>query len=609
MATNSFICSLRNAIIGRRIVIPPIQRDYAWNVGNTATQPLSSQSTRLFEDFQTFIRQRNNGEIEQYFLGNLIVVVENGEDLMSSDIQWQLLDGQQRVTSLALMMKAFHYQLDTMNNDLARDLQNQINEAFLVLDQNRCIDVDHPYPIRHRRRVDRRYFKRFMAGHRNLIENDTNMGRVCLEYCRLAEKYETALDIQNFVDTVLDHVLVSVTITDNITMGYQMFQTANGRGLPLTSYDMFRAFVVKKIESDFINIPNRISLGLHDDLNELETVFQGPAWGRNSKEKEKNLKKFMSAYMSMRAGRHLRESTIINTIEIEINAMDSPDELEECLYDMEQHATLWRSKIHPGRPLNRDLYEFRFIRRVHRMGVEVAWGSFLSFVQNRTRVQSDWLLSVVEWSLIKQLLIRGQLSGSTEVFSQLAFEMNKFWDPTQNASITSEDFEIFRNLWLNERIPGDQLNTQPQTFDDQNHCFYALLHRLENQDGLASADPGRNAQTTTLIRLMNKEYAGDGYEQIGNFFLTPGSHNNGITHTQKMTHEDSDDLDERILTVLANTSVVEHNMQDELRLMDENQSFEEFIALRTTRINQALNQKYQEFMLSDPPLLLSEPPL
>ena len=48
-------------------------------------------------------------------------------------------------------------------------------------------------------------------------------------------------------------MFVSVTLTDDMTMGFQMFVTANATGLPLTSYDMFRAFVVKKIET-----------GLHD---------------------------------------------------------------------------------------------------------------------------------------------------------------------------------------------------------------------------------------------------------------------------------------------------------------------------------------------------------
>ena len=39
MATGSHVLSLRELVQGRRIFIPPIQRDYAWNVGNPETQP------------------------------------------------------------------------------------------------------------------------------------------------------------------------------------------------------------------------------------------------------------------------------------------------------------------------------------------------------------------------------------------------------------------------------------------------------------------------------------------------------------------------------------------------------------------------------------------
>ena len=83
MATESFVCTLGEVMLGRRIVIPPIQRDYAWNVGNTAKNPSGSQSTRLYEDFSAFSEQLQNGQADEYFLGNLIVVVERGEDWRS----------------------------------------------------------------------------------------------------------------------------------------------------------------------------------------------------------------------------------------------------------------------------------------------------------------------------------------------------------------------------------------------------------------------------------------------------------------------------------------------------------------------------------------------
>ena len=108
--------------------------------------------------------------------------------------------------------------------------------------------------------------------------------------------------ISSFIEILLDNVIFSVTITDNLDMGFQMFKTANARGLPLSAYDMFRAFVIKKVVSDFRDYPKKTTRQLERELDALEEVFQSNNWGDKDKARETNLKSFMTAYMSMRAG-------------------------------------------------------------------------------------------------------------------------------------------------------------------------------------------------------------------------------------------------------------------------------------------------------------------
>ena len=596
MATESFVCTLGEVILGRRIVIPPIQRDYAWNVGNTATNPAGSQSTRLYQDFVTFSQQLHNGQAEEYFLGNLIAVVEPGEDWRSPKTEWQLLDGQQRMTSFALMMKAFDYKLDLINSPRARELQQRIQQSCLEL--LGIEDVSHPYPIKHRRPRDRRTFHCFMSGrHEELLARESNMERVAIEYYNFASGYETVQQIQSFLHAVLDNTIVSVTITDNISMGFQMFLTTNATGLTLTAYDMFRAFVVKKIETDFLEFPAADRRLLHRQLDTLEQIFQAPNWGDDDKKRETNLKNFLSNYMGMRNGRHLDARTIISHIDMEINSIVIPEDLEEYLFDMEEYATFWFKNIHPGRPQNNASYRFRFIRRMHRFGMKIAHGPFLAFSNNIPRTRSNWLLSVIEWALIKQLLLKGQFRGNTseQWFCPM---MNRVW----TNQYTHQDCLDFRSLWLEETIQGEELNVAPQTFDTAHNGFYALLHRLEREgEGLASADPGRNTRSTTLIPFLNQEMAGEAYFHIGNFYLTPGSGNNGLSHAQKNAHEVSVEFDERRDSVLTHMSDVDHNMRQEIENMHEGSNFEQFIMRRTTFINRRLNEKYIEFMQLDPP--------
>jgi hypothetical protein len=599
MATGSDVFTLNDLIQGRRIFIPPIQRDYAWNVGNPETKPLSSQSTKFFQDLINFHRQRIRNEVRKYFLGNIISVVDGDGDIHSRNVAWHLLDGQQRITSFSLLMKAFHYRLDTMNTPLARELQGRLEQVCLSLDQNRFEDEQHPYPLYHRRPNDRRCFIEFNRGNTLQVGRDLKMGNVALTYYDLVQEFETAREIGMILESILDHVLVSVTLTDDMTMGFQMFVTANATGLPLTSYDMFRAFVVKKIETGLDDITPAWSRLLHHQLDNLESIFQANSWGRDEKHKDKNLKSFMAAYMSMRVGRNLRENSIIAAIEREINDFTTKETLQDCMLDMHEHALLWRSEI-IGTIVDRTTYLYKFKRRMNRFGVTKVQGSYLSFVNNRAVGEAEWLLKVVEWAVIKQLLRHGQLGGKTEIFSNLATAMNTFWD--LEVDITIDDFMAFKEEWLVERIPGDELEQASQRFDEKRYCIYALLHRIENETGLANEDPGRNSRTTSLIPLASEEMAGDYYEHIGNWYLVQGSDNNGLNTTAVNFHIESEEMNLRLETILDHASDVGHNKIDELQGMDENSPFMDFIDRRTESIMTRLNQKYLEFMETDPPI-------
>lgn len=599
MATTAVLRTLGTVVCGRRIIVPPIQRQYAWNVGNTASNPTGSQSSKLIEDLENFVEDYHLGRTKKYFLGNIIAVADEGAEIEGEDTEWQLLDGQQRLTSLSLLFKAFDYQLNTINSDRARALQSKVSAGWISLDQNRFPDVDHPFPIKHRRPVDQREFFDFLNNRIEFIGQETNMGRVAHAYRTHAEKFTSTQQIERFIETILDHVIVSVTITDNLDMGFQMFQTANARGLPLSSYDMFRAFVVKKIESDFNEQPNHVKRGLHHFLDRLERVFQSNAWGDSDSKKETNLKNFMTSYMSIRSGSKLRGSTIVSSMELEIKSIDEPVELSNYLLDMYDHVETWKKDIHPGRPEDRTSYNFRFLRRMHRMGVSIHRPAYLAIATKLAPGKAEWMLKVVEWAIIKQLLKHGQLAGNTELFaSGFPPDLKRVW----NGEFAHPDaFLKFRSKWLQDKVSGD-LNVGHQPYDSDNHCAYAILHRLEQGQGLASCDPGRNARTTSMVQLAPLDLTGDPHNNlIGNLFLTLGGANNGLSHNRVQTHNDSDDMTVRIQTVLEYTSSGDHNLRPDLQNLDEKSNFQQFIHRRSTRIYTRLNELYTEFLDSDSP--------
>jgi hypothetical protein len=601
MPTTAVLKTLREIINGRRITLPPIQRQYAWKIGDIEINPESSQSTRLFKDLQQFAKRYDGDQGAEYFLGNLIVVIDPDSPLDSEGVAWKLLDGQQRLTSLTLLFKAFDYQLDDIDSPEARDLQGILARTWLTLNSN-FVDEDHPFPIKHRRRSDCRNFSRFMTNQSQDLDLGTNMGQVATSYRRYVEEFVTVEQIKEFVDTVLDHVIMSVTITDNLEMGFQMFQTANARGLSLSAYDMFRAFVVKKIDSDFANQGGESETRrLHSWLKILEDKFHSTDWGGDDKKREGNLKDFMTAYMSIRSGQNLRGSTIVSNMESEIDRIESPDAMEEYLENMDEHLETWKRDIYPGRPRDRSSYRYQFLRRMSRMKMKQHQGAYLSFVTNLNTRQSDWMLRTVEWAIFKQLLKHGQLRGNTEIFaSGFPADMHAVWNSEYS---TQEAFLNFRNRWLEDKISGD-LNQEHQCYDSGHNCIYALLHYLEDDQGLLNEDPGQSTHTTSLISLAPHSLAGINYDKIGNFFLAPGRINNGLNTIQTRNHNDSDDIASRLRTTLENvSSSAPHNSVTELQASDENSNYQRFIYRRSNAIYALLDELYRRYLNYDAPEL------
>ena len=97
MAVTTITTTLGELVKGRRVEIPPIQRDYSWKWGDTSKKEDVS-AAQLWEDLKSF---HDNNVESNYFLGGMISWVETDDpvQLTSEKLPWRLLDGQQRLTS------------------------------------------------------------------------------------------------------------------------------------------------------------------------------------------------------------------------------------------------------------------------------------------------------------------------------------------------------------------------------------------------------------------------------------------------------------------------------------------------------------------------------
>ena len=96
-------------------IIPEYQRPYSWDV---------EKCDILWNDIKDFHQKIENRQQGEYFLGTIVTCVEGASGV-------HIIDGQQRITSFFLMLRAFYTKLEAMLNESPSDDEIQIGRAHV----------------------------------------------------------------------------------------------------------------------------------------------------------------------------------------------------------------------------------------------------------------------------------------------------------------------------------------------------------------------------------------------------------------------------------------------------------------------------------------------
>lgn len=230
-------------------VIPEYQRPYAWT---------EEQAETLFEDLWEFSAISGGTEREAtYFLGS-IVSYENENN------EQEIIDGQQRITSLFLLLRAIYTKLISSPEDERTDeAKNFISviEPTIWRTNKLTGKVDYDDILLHSLVMnnDGNEILRSIlrTGHAN--ENATdNYSKNYRHFIELFEKHsiESALNVYQFIYALLNQAILLPITADSQDTALTIFSTLNDRGLPLSDADIFKAKIYNKLDvnekKDFI---------------------------------------------------------------------------------------------------------------------------------------------------------------------------------------------------------------------------------------------------------------------------------------------------------------------------------------------------------------------
>lgn len=223
-------------------IIPEYQRPYAWT---------SEQIETLFEDIWEFAT--TIGGLDQngsYFLGSIVSFEnENGEQ--------EIIDGQQRITSLFLLLRAIYTKLihgDDAHTDAAQNFIRQIEPAIWRTD-NRTGKVDYNNILLTSKVVDnegneilRDILKEGVAS----PDANDNYSKNYLLFQKLYDDHctKSPLKIYDFIYALLNQAILLPISADSQDTALTIFSTLNNRGLPLSDADIFKAKIYNNLKDD-----------------------------------------------------------------------------------------------------------------------------------------------------------------------------------------------------------------------------------------------------------------------------------------------------------------------------------------------------------------------
>ena len=253
----------------KSFIIPEYQRPYSWDIDKCRT---------LWEDIRDFRLEPTTDASSEYFLGTIVSCPEEGKGI-------NIIDGQQRITSFFLLLRAFYTKLEKMNelnpsNEEVIGLMKQVgaciwdvNPKSQKVTDKSSIHIQSKVATEKDNNVFHAIIETGQAtnGKSHYEENYRYFQTQCDEYAK-----DSTLDWEDLCLFILNQCIILPIECKDLDIALTIFHTLNDRGMPLADADIFKAQLYKMQEEDkkeeFTETWKELSLTLDEvglNLNDL----------------------------------------------------------------------------------------------------------------------------------------------------------------------------------------------------------------------------------------------------------------------------------------------------------------------------------------------------
>ncbi len=225
---------------GKQYVIPSYQRNYVWN--------REDQWEPLWDDLRTLTEHRlDSSDTRQHFLGTIITKQIGTQGFIE---RWCVIDGQQRLTTLQILMTAMRSACD----ERALDQYASLLKNHLVNSRDRLREDSDKYKIQHKS-IDYRGFSAIIKASVegvDFVEQEMHRLDTCHDYFRssvaewLAKKSDTPPHrrAEVLTSTILQKFYVVDIRLDRSENSHTIFEALNARAEPLTEWEKIKNYIL-----------------------------------------------------------------------------------------------------------------------------------------------------------------------------------------------------------------------------------------------------------------------------------------------------------------------------------------------------------------------------
>lgn len=314
--------------------VPPFQRDYSWTADEW--DDLWQDIIGLFEE---------NPEPAHY-MGYLVLQTADNK-------QFGVIDGQQRITTLSIMiLAAISHLTDIADDDDDQNTRRaeQFRNSYIgYLDPVTLVPQSKVQLNRHNDRFYQTYLvplkkipQRGLSASEHLLRKSFAWFKERIRQYAPTDGERTA----RFVDGVVDKLFFTViTVTDELN-AFKVFETLNARGVRLSSTDLLKNYLFSVVHGE----------GAHDtEMKALEEQWEGIVGLLESE----NFPEFLRVYWNSR-NRLVRKSDLFKTIRREIN---NKGEAFALIRNLNDNAGIYRAL----RNVSDDLWEAEERRHIREL--------------------------------------------------------------------------------------------------------------------------------------------------------------------------------------------------------------------------------------------------